>query len=300
MQDWVAFAHRYKIFLRFLDFQQRVLPTSLAFSLAARSAEYFSPHRKLQTVISGGMRNALDLPESELATLWQRYLRHTGTADLITFLYKRMTPDWVGRYIHINSDFDVDACLHSGRGLFLMTYHNHYPLFLTAITGLMGYKTYMVAMDFKGAPLYPHMPYFAEKYYIDSAKLFKGGRYLFITDNVLPVRHVRTLHKALSNGHIVVSANDFPSPFPSKRNMDIEIFGRRYACPVGSLQVALKEKAMLAVGWARATGQGQFQVDIHALQGDTLEEVMADYLRQLHNMIKIDPALWEGWKWLPE
>ncbi len=298
MQNWATFARRYQVFLHFLDFQQRLLPIPLAFSLAARSAEHFSPHRELQATVSSGMRNALGLSEADIQRLWQRYLRHAGTADLLTFMYRRMTPDWLGRYIHINSDFEIDASLSTGRSVFLMTYHNHYPHFLAAVMGLLQHKTYLVAMDYKNSPLYAYLPTFADAYHAHCASHFNGGKYLLMQQQ-MPIAMMRTVFQALNTANVLVSLNDFPSPFTSKRNFPIKVFEQHYHVPTGTLEIAIKQQAQLAVGWVRGAGRGQFQVEIRALQGHTLEEVMIDYLRQLHNMVEIDPALWEGWKWLP-
>ncbi len=299
MQDLAAFAQRYTRFLNFLKFQQALLPIPLASTLAARSAVYLSPHSSLHDTVTQRLHSVLDCSPQELDTLWQRYLRHSGTADLLSTYYRQMTPEWIGRYIHVPQQDLLKEQVSHGRGLLLMTYHNHYPHFLTAIMGLLGYRTHMVALDYRANPLYPYMSQVADDFHQDCSSCFHGGEYLIVGDKT-PVSSMRALYKALNQGDIVVSANDYPSPFASKRDLPIEIFGRSYACPVGSLTMALQQQAHIAAAWVRGSGRGQFQVEIHPLQGDSVATVMADYLDKLQLMIELDPVLWEGWKWLPE
>jgi hypothetical protein len=154
-------------------------------------------------------------------------------------------------------------------------------------------------MDYKESPLYPHMSALADTYHENCASHFNGGQYLFMQRKP-PIEFMRTLYSALGEANVMVSLNDFPSPFASKRNLPISLFERHYVCPTGTLDIALKQQAMLAAAWVRGTGRGRFQVEIRALQGDTVDTVMADYLHQLHQMIELDPSLWEGWKWLPQ
>ncbi len=298
MQDSADFARRYRRFLGFLAISQRLLPLPLASALAARSAPYLSPHRALQAAVSQGMSSALALSPEALEILWQRYLRYAGSADLLTFLYRRMNPTWLGRYIQVQGQEVLDAQQDKGRGLFVMTYHNHYPHFLAAVMGLLQHKTYLVAMDYEISPLYPYMSQIIDKYHIDCAKHFYGGEYLFMTEKT-PVRLMRKLHQVLQEGHLVVSLNDFPSPFVSKRNLPIELFGRRYLCPTGTVEIALQQGARIVVGWARGVGRGRFVVELYPLSGTTVETVMDAYVAKLHELIALDPALWEGWKWLP-
>ncbi|MDM8546049.1 hypothetical protein QUF61_06110 [Candidatus Venteria ishoeyi] len=301
--DWQQYASQYRIFLNRLQQIQRFAHPALAYPLAARIAHHYSPNKEMQANICQSFAQAANKPEIPLKKFWSHYLNHVGATDLNTFMYRKMTPQWIKQRVKINSPVTLESLRKHDRGLFVMTYHNHYPHFLGVVLGQMGLeaglKSHLIAMDITASPLYDYLREEAEAYYRDCENCFAGGQYLYMHQNQ-PIAAMRKLHQALRNGETVISLNDFPSPFISKRNLELSVFGYQYAFPVGTLEIALRQKTPVVAAWIRWLGWDRFCLEVRPLATENgLENVMAQYLEILQSQLVVaDPALWEGWKWL--
>jgi len=296
--DLAHYAQQYKRFLWCLKLISQIMPLRFGYPMAALSAHYLSPRRDEKDQVIQTVEACLSDEGINPEKTWHDFLNHVGATDMNTFLYRHMNQDWLKRHVDIDSELDIPAALAQGKGLLLMTYHNHYPHFFAVLLGLMGYKTYLIARDYTTTPIYPFLEKMAIQYYSDCESHFQGGSYIYVSDNTA-MSNMRSIHHALKTGNIVVSLNDFPNTFAPKRSMTVEFYGRPLTCPIGTVQMALKQGAVIGAGWVRWIGQDRYQLEIKALdtQGD-VDHIMHQYFDLLESLIKTDPSIWEGWRWL--
>jgi len=294
--DWQSYGRDYKFFLNILSWLAHT-PAPYRYHLAGYAARYFSPQpQELAYKLPKVIQTCYPDAEVDPKATWLRFLHHIGAANLNVFRFANMSPDWLKKHVEIHDQANLPALFSQGKGVLLMTYHNHYPLLFAASIGMMGLAIDPIANDPKHSPIYPQLDKLATQYYDDSEAHFSGGKYCYVADES-SVASLRKIAKVLRNGHILLSLNDFPAPADSHSH-ELQFFGQNIACPTGSVALALRQQAPIVCGWIRWIAKEQFTLELFPLDASDIAGIMQQYQQRLYQLIAADPGNWEGWGWM--
>ena len=226
--------------------------------------------------------------------LWaMAYRKNMGVAALNTYLFREMSPDWLGRRIKVSGEAHLQAALSKKTGLLILTAHQHHLVFLGVAISLLGPKTNPILLD-------PSLtvPAFLEPYMDrmlgDSERLFNGGRYLIVDLQNQFVRHIYRLFEA---GETIISANDFPNDLAPKRRIDLPFLNQHISIPFGSIKIAVEHGAQIVSAFIHWRGGDQFELIFKPIEAASVSDISAAYTRHLEQAVTTDPGGWEGWKW---
>lgn len=294
--DWDLYAQRYRRFLSILGWLSYA-PGRYRYHLAGYTARYFSPQRyelayKFPRVIKSCYPNG----ELDPNAVWLRFLHHTGAASLNTFRFAKMNPDWLKNHVKIVDHANLAATYKQGKGVLVMTYHNHHTMLFLSCIGMLGFPLYTIANDPKNTPLYPMLKKWATLFYENTEAHFSGGQYCYVQDEA-SMSTLRIIAKVLRQGNILCSLNDFPTS-NAVDHYDLQLFGQNITCPVGSIKMALRQQSPIVVGWIRWLAKEEFVLELHPITANDIAGVMSQYQQYLYQLIQTDPGNWEGWGWL--
>lgn len=292
--DVTSYGRQYAHFLSQMAWLSYCRPLRFTYPLAGQLARTFSPHRQAELQVKHNIHRCLG--EEFVQTGWRNFLNHTGVANLNIFLIRRFTAAWLHHHIQIISKVDVAAALAQKRGLFVMTYHNHHPFLFTVAMGLFGQRIRTFAMDPKDNPVYPYISDIYDQYFADCEQHYQGGNFILVGEKT-SLSAMRSVGQALKTGQIVISLNDVYSPYAAKRTMDLPFFHHQLACPVGTVEMALRHRSVITAGWLRWIRGDQFQLQLYPLSTENgVKGVMQQYVGLLQQLVVEDAGLWEGWK----
>lgn len=285
---------RFLIFLILIRWIAKVRPIGGSYYLAKKLGKWFSPRLQENEQLSYNLTRShfsVERIQSEI----MRYHQHAAINYLHSHLYSKMNAKWLERYIVVEGLEHLERP--KGQGILVLSAHQHHLMMLGVAFGLAKQRVFPVLLDPKET-----VPHFLESYYTmaisESEKHYQGGKYLLVG---LRPSYTREIYRRLSQGDIVISANDFPKSIAPKRRHDISFFGQSISCPVGTMEIALKTKAKCVMAFVSTGFDMPFKVTISSLDyaedESALETIVNAYGNQLEQNIRSDPAAWEGWKW---
>ena len=287
---------KYRNYLFLLKCISRFSPSSFSNSIATFIARYFSPRVAEQKKVSHSIKYYLGETVST-ESAWNSYISHSSVKECNIFYHDRINKKWLEKHVEIQGFDYIQACMESEKSMLLMTYHHHYNLLLCILVGLLGYRTDVIAMNPKLNPLYESFKHMADKRYSDVESHLNGGAILYVEPGKFSTRSI--VH-ALDHGHLVITANDFPDSFADKRRISLPFFRGTITCPTGSVEIGLRKGAHMASAFLRWLEKDKFQLVFEPIGGNTIDEIMRQYLAHLEALIITDPGLWEGWKALSQ
>lgn len=292
-QAFARYVRRYRRFITVLRAVSRLRPLSLSYNVAASCGQWVRPMREGEQEAKEAMRRALGCSRSAARSAWRAFQRNCGVTELNTFLYGRMSSDWLGRWVEVHGREHIVDALEAGRGLLLMTYHAHFNAMFCSMLGLMGYRVTPIAMDPRSSPLYEHFHDHAALMYQGSERNFGGGSYHYVRPGGA---YVRALYRELDSGNVVVTVNDFASPFVQGNVREVDFMGHSVKCPVGSLEIAVRKQVPVAAGMVRWLGGRRFRLDIWPIDAAVgVQGVLRQYFGYLEGVIRETPDAWGGW-----
>lgn len=303
-QNWArTYGLRYHRFLSILRQVAHRLPPRYAYPTAAWLARYLSPHREIgaRRYVHHIVQHHAKQLTTPPADVWRSMLTHVGVSNLNIFRIPLLDQAWLNDKVDIECDFDLTATLANGRGLFLMTYHNHHNFLFTVSIGLwvQGYRIRTLAMEPSISPIYPYISDIYDTYFADCERFYQGGEFLYVQEKT-PTQALRAIGKTLKAGDIVISLNDIFSPYAEKRTQHFPFLGHTLPCPIGTVDLAIRSGATMAAGYIRWLHSDQFALRLFELPSEHgVNAVMQAYLAGLTQMINSDAGLWEGWRLWP-
>ena len=135
---------------------------------------------------------------------------------------------------------------------------------------------------------------YMERMIEDSEQHFNGGHYILVD---YQNRFVRRIYRALEEGEVVLSANDFPNDLAPKRRISLPFLNQTVSIPYGSIKIAVEQGALITSAFMRWHGKDRFSVEFSPIEAGSVEEVCAVYTDRLQQTVMRDPGGWEGWKW---
>lgn len=285
---------KYPRFLFLVRILSKLRPIALAYHFVALLGQVYSPRRNELTIVRERLEQCLPSQPQVVEEGCKSYLRNISVNTLNTYLYSTMTPKWIGRRIKVVNEECLKAAVESGKGVLILTAHQHHLVLLGVTLGLMGYCIHPILMDpEKTVP--PFLKEYVDQMIGASEAHYHGGKYLLIDFNR---SYVRRLYRLFESGQIVVSANDFPRDLAPKRRVSEPFLGKMISCPYGSLEVALSRNAVVITAFIHWLENDQFELRIDSLDtSGGVAMTMAQYVRQLEKSVSRNPGGWEGWKW---
>ncbi len=285
----------FRYFLALISALTRIRPLSLAYNLAAYTASHVSLREEEMLLVRDRLTAcAPSISCNGNPALWATaYRENMGVAALNTYLFREMTPDWLGRRIHVLGEAHLQSALSQNKGLLILTAHQHHLVFLGVAMGLLGLKTNPILLD-------PSLtvPDFLEPYMGrmlgDSERLFNGGRYLIVD---LQNQFIRQIYRVFEAKEIIISANDFPNDLAPKRRIDFPFLNQNISIPYGSIKIAVEHEVQIVSAFLHWRGGDQFVLSFTPIDSASVLDISATYTRQLEQAVKTDPGGWEGWKW---
>lgn len=285
----------YAIFLPLLSLLAALLPTRLACIFAAELGRRASPRRAELGTVLANLRRAYpeDLARQRKAAA--SYLRNAGMHMLSTYLYRRMDAACIGNGIELIGREHLERARAQGQGVLILSAHQHHLIRLGVSFGLAGYRVSPVLMD-PTETVPDYLSSYMSRAITDSQQLFGGGHYLLVR---FAPTFVRDIYRLLSQGEIVISANDFPENIAPKRRVRLPfISATTLSCPVGTVEIALANQASFVSAFIVWQGAGRFRIEIRPIDpAGGVTSVMEQYVAHLRATVEQDPGGWEGWKW---
>ena len=134
--------------------------------------------------------------------------------------------------------------------------------------------------------------------YRHAEQLLSGGEIILVK----PQRLARPILRAFDQGHLVVTANDFPGVFDDKNRKDFSFLNTTLSCPTGTVKLAVKKNIPIVAAYLNWLGGGRFEMVIKPVSDgeETIDvkQAMTRYLTVLETAVQNQPGLWEGWKWI--
>ncbi|SEH08435.1 Uncharacterised protein [Candidatus Venteria ishoeyi] len=285
---------KYKILFPILKLMSLLLPYKSSNWLASRFIKYLNPRLTEKAAVYAGMESYLPNDQA-VDSAWKSYTSHIGIYDNQTYFYGKLTKKWLEKCVEVKGREHLFSHIDAEQAVLVMIYHQHHTLMLFALFGLMDCPSSPIAMDPKVSPLYPFFPQVGDTIYGGLEKHFSGGKFIYIKPGA---SYARPIFRALAKHHAVFTANDFPDPFSAKRRKTFPFLNSMLDCPTGSIEIALKKNIPIVSCYLKWIDNDHFQLVIQPIDAETIDSVMTQYLLHLEDMIKKDPGLWEGWKWL--
>jgi len=207
-------------------------------------------------------------------------------------MYPAMTKHWLGRNVQVIGGENLLNTNGINKGALILTAHQHSMMMLAVTSGLMGMKMYPILMDPK-LTVPEYLSEYVARAVRDSASQYNGGNYILVDYDTT---FVRSLHRVLKSGNVVLSANDFPESLAPKRRLSIPFLGRHISLPTGSVEIAMKCEARIIPAFIYQSN-GILVAHFYPPLTGLLDEIMHSYASLLENCVKNDPGAWEGWKW---
>ncbi len=231
--------------------------------------------------------------ELDPVATWLRYLDNVGVNTLNTSRYRHLSPAVLGRTVMIRGKELLERALAKERGVLLLTAHQHCLILFNACIGLLGHPVDVILRD-PAATTPDFLTGHMDQTLADSARHFNGGQYLQVDYRH---RSIRSLLRALEQGHILISANDLPGHLAGKRRMTVPFLGHSLSLVTGSVELALQRHVPILAGFIRWEKNNRFTIDLQEVPVQDLAGVMACYGHLLEQAVQKDPGGWEGWNW---
>lgn len=277
----------------------RLLPLAAGFSVSARTTAWLHPQVKGQKpAFMAGLDRALH-DDGKARRAWRRHKALVGVAALQGSYFSRPTTRWTDQCeLVIDGAGAVHEVAGQGKGVLVMTYHHHFNLSFCSLMGRLGLPLSTIAMDARDTERFRRFATRFVNMYGQVESHFNGGSILYVKPN----NSIRPILRAFDQGHLVITANDFPEVFDGKSRKDLPFLGGTLSCPTGTVKLAIKRQLPIVAAYLDWDGGKRFRLVIRPVSDGTqtlkAREVMGRYLQVLEDGIARDPGLWEGWKWL--
>ncbi len=284
----------YPYYLAIISILSQIRPLALAYRLAASLTCRFSPREEEMTqVIQRFAQCAPAINEDNTETWAQSYRENVGVATLNTYLFRKMSPDWIGQRIVVTGEEHLRTALSAGRGVLVLTAHQHHLVFLAITLGLLGLKISPVLMD-PSLTVPDHLIKYMKRMIEDSERHFNGGRYILVD---FQNRSVRQFYRVLAAGEVALSANDFPNDLAPKRRISLPFLNQSLSIPFGSIKIAVEQGALITSAFMHWHDRDRFSVEFSPIDATSVDDICDIYAKRLQQTVIKDPGGWEGWKW---
>jgi lauroyl/myristoyl acyltransferase len=284
----------YRRYLLAVQAASLVLPPELAYRGIAAVAPGFSPRRIDIPHVARHAELCLAGTGLNIDAACRDYLDNAAVNHLNTYLYRAMDESWLERKIVISGAWHLRQAYARGKGVLVLSGHQHSLMLLGVTIGLMNYPINAILMD-PAVSVPPFLSHYADRAFQDSSRHYNGGRYFYVNYGK---SYARPIYRALQAGQVVVSANDFPKSLAPKRRLPISFFNKQISCPTGSVEIALNCQSTILsafIRWVRGRG---FIVSFNpVMDSGDLPTIMKAYGAELEAAVFQDPGGWEGWKW---
>lgn len=267
-------------------------PIRLKYKAAYALTRALSPRREEVSLVKSQMLSCANSLSKGVEECWQDYLWHASTNTLNTYLYRDMHPGWLGSVIEVRGASHLHDAIERRRGVLVLSGHQHSLMQVAVTLGLMKLRTHPILMD-PQLTVPEYLEDYATRAVRDSSLHFNGGNYIFVDYGGA---FVRPVYRTLSDGQVVLSANDFPASLAPKRRLVMPFLGRYISCPTGSVEIANSCSAAVVPGFVKR-GKHGLAIEFHKELSGSTEDMMRAYAGILEETVRADPGGWEGWKW---
>lgn len=267
-------------------------PIRLKYAAAYALTKVLSPRRTEVELVKAQMLSCANDLTKGVEESWQDYLWHASANTLNTYLYRTMNSGWLGSAIEVRGTSYLHDAFERRRGVLVLSGHQHSLMLLAVALGLLKLPTHPILMN-PQLTVPPFLERYATRAVQDSSFHFNGGKYIFVD---YEGAFVRPVYRAFVDGHVVLSANDFPASLAPKRRQILPFLGQHISCPTGSIEIANSCRAAVIPGFARRGPHG-LVIEFHQELSGSTEEMVRAYGGILEETVRADPGGWEGWKW---
>jgi lauroyl/myristoyl acyltransferase len=293
-------AIRYKLMFAWVAFLRRYVSYARANNLASRTVQILHPALARQKrAYLAGLDKTLGNPDITRQA-WLRHKSLVGVTRLQGSYYSQADIAWIQHCIvDIDGAEFVHTALKQGRGVLGMTYHHHFNMLFCNLMTRLGYPVTTIAMDARdNNARYQKFGNRVDRIYAHAEKLSNGGKVILVKPNST----IRPILRAFEENHIVITANDFPDMFDDKNRKDFPFLDTQLSCPTGTVKLAVKKQIPIVAAYLDWLGGDRVRLVIRPVSDGSedikVKTVMANYLGILESLVKAQPGLWEGWKWL--
>jgi len=292
-------AIRFKLMFAWVAFLRRFLSYASGNSVASRTVYFLHPAIARQKAAFVDGLNAV-LNDAGIAdSAWRRHKNLVGVTRLQGSYYSQSDTSWIRQCeVEIDGAEHVHAAHAQSKGVLTMTYHHHFNMLFCNLLGRLNLPITTIAMDARDNARYQKFGHRIDRIYSHAEKLLNGGTIILVKPN----SPVRPILRAFENNHLVITANDFPEVFDDKNRKDFPFLGKSLSCPTGTVKLAVKKQIPIVAGYLTWLGGKRFRLVIRPVSDGSPEmkvkTAMANYLGILGEMVKNEPGLWEGWKWM--
>lgn len=292
-------ALRFKLMFAWVACLRRFAPYAAGNNVAARTVHLLHPAIARQRyAYQAGLTRVLGNPQATHAA-WRRHKNLVGVTRLQGSYYSQSDISWINQVeVDIDGEEHVRAAHATDRGMLMMTYHHHFNMLFCNLLARLGHPVTTIAMDARDSERYRKFGHRVDRIYAHAEKLLNGGDIILVK----PGSPVRPILRAFEKNHLVITANDFPEIFDDKNRKQFPFLGTKLSCPTGTVKLALKKQIPIMAGYLDWLGGKRFRLVIRPVSDGAVEmnvkTAMSNYLAILEEMVKKQPGLWEGWKWL--
>ena len=287
-----ALGRCYRSFLRCIALISK-LPVTIGYYLAPWLAYYgFSPIRQDEALIKQALSDAgWQFSLIEWQQLWRKRLADHAIFCLNIFKQPAFNATWVKQHVSLDSEL-LDTLLAEHNSVLFLTYHHAYQHSLCGVLGVSGWHLNALAAPEESSAIFAFIGPYIRKLHQGCAMHFNGGKYLFFDRDMTGARMTK---RALTEGGILISLNDFASP--AEKCTAIPVFNRFISAPAGSVKLACRMGIPIVAGGMLRHGQ-DYKVVIRQLDNSQdVAAIMRDYFAFLAEIVADSPHFWDGWNW---
>lgn len=282
----------YRSFLRCIAVIAK-FPVAIGYYLAPWLAYYgFSPIRQDEVSVRQALSDAgRKFSAIEWQKLWRKRLADHAIFCLNIFKQPRFDSAWVKKHVNFDSDL-LDALLVEHHSVLFLTYHHAYQHSLCGVLGAPGRHLNALAAPEESSAIFAFIGSYIRKLHQGCAMHFNGGRYLFFERDITGARMTK---RALTQGGILISLNDFTSP--AENCTAIPVFNRFITAPAGSVKLACRMGVPIVAGGMLRSGE-DYKIVMRQLDNtQDVAVIMRDYFSFLAEIVADAPHFWDGWNW---
>ena len=296
--SWLAVL-RFKLMLAWTSLMRIILPYPMGNSLSALTIPFLHPGIiKHKAVFMHGLDKVFG--DKDLAVrAWKRHAALVSVTRFQGSFYSREDTSWIKQcQLEIKGAEYIQEFQGAEKGLLVMTYHHHLNMLFCNLLARLNLPVTTIAMDDRDNSRFQKFGSRINRIYRHAQKLSNGGEVILVK----PQRLARPILRAFEQGHLVVTANDFPGVFDDKNRKEFKFLNSTLSCPTGTVKLAVKKNIPIVAAYLNWLGGSRFEMEIKpvsdGIEAIDVNEAMTRYLAVLETAIQNQPGLWEGWKWI--
>ena len=295
-------ALRFRLMFAWVAFLRRFASYAAGNAIASRTVHLLHPAVGRQKAAWMAGLDARLVNTGQARAAWRRHKALVGVTRLQGSYYSQDDTAWIRQCdVAFDGAGHVHDALSAGRGVLVMTYHHHFNMLFCNLLSRLGYPVSTIAMDAReNNDRYKKFGDRVDRIYAHAEKLSNGGTVILVKPNST----IRPVLRAFENNHIVITANDFPEVFDGKNRKDFPFLDTQLSCPTGTVKLAVKKQIPIVAGYLDWLGGHRFRMILRPVSDGgadmKVKTAMANYLGILEEMVRNEPGLWEGWKWIAD